>query len=302
MYHHYIKLFLPFVCLLITSSSIIGQQFYIDQDTNKHLLDKIQIEHLQEAPYQEWFDLEKQDISLDGIPISDFSNLKDVTVKVFMATWCGDTKRHLPEFIKVWQEAGLSEDQLEIIAVHRDGEEYKRSPSRYEANYNLHRVPTFVFEKEGEEIGRIVERPKNDMITDIRQISLGVPSKSRYEAVTMLNEYFKENDKDSLFANIRPLFRTLYRSVASSSELNTYGYVLKAAKKMKEAEFVFFLNTRFFQYNPNVYDSMGEYYMDNNQPEAAKVHFEKVLALKGEDERASEMLAAIEQQTSKEGE
>lgn len=300
MYHRYTHLINAFAFILITIGNVTGQQFYIDQDTNKHLLDKIEIAHLQEAPYQEWFDQDKQDISLDGMK-SDFSNLKDIKVKIFMATWCGDTKRHFPEFIKIWSEAGLSEDQLEIVAVHRDGEEYKRSPSRYEADYNLHRVPTFVFEKDGKEIGRIVERPKNDMITDVRQISLGVPSKSRYEAVTMLNDYFQENNADSLFANLGSVFRPLYRNVASSSELNTYGYVLKAANKMKEAEVAFYLNTRFFQYNPNVHDSMGEYYMDTDKPKAAKVHFEKVLKLKGEDERASEMLATIEKLASEEG-
>jgi len=115
--------------ILITLFALIvtqlkSQMSYQDEEGATHLLDKISLADLEIKPYDEWYisGITEFDPSIK-MDIHDL--LQDVTVKVFMATWCGDTKRHLPTFIKTWQVAGLSEDQLEIVAIHLEDGKYK---------------------------------------------------------------------------------------------------------------------------------------------------------------------------------
>jgi len=45
---------------------------------------------------------------------------------------------------------------------------------------------TLFFKRDGKEIARIVETPQNDLLTDIGQIALGLPSKPNYRAANYL--------------------------------------------------------------------------------------------------------------------
>jgi hypothetical protein len=46
----------------------------------------------------------------------------------------------------------------------------KKSPGGTEAQYHIERVPTFIFLKHGEEIGRIVENPQASLEGDMLSI------------------------------------------------------------------------------------------------------------------------------------
>lgn len=280
------------IILLILSTNLFTQGSYLDDEGNKHLLGSISLEQLESEDFKDWYVKGVQEYT-SNFDANVAANLSDVNVKIFMATWCGDTKRLLPEFIKTWTDAGLKESQLEVIALHREGKEYKRSPNRVEQDYDIHRVPTFVFERKGVEVGRIVERPINDLNTDLAQIALGYASKPRYQAVSILSNYFASQPIDSLYADFQPVLNKMYRNVSGPSELNTYGYVLMAAERYQEAEMAFKSNCRIFRYNPNLQDSLGELYVELEKYPEAKECFENVIKLKGSDERANEMLVMI---------
>ncbi len=280
--------------LLLSTFSIDAQQTYINKRGDTHLLGAIELSDLTKEPYADWYTKRFNDYNGE-LQSQAISNLKDVKVKVFLGTWCGDTKGLLPHFTKLWKDSGLSESQLELIALHNEDKEYKRSPSRIEAEYNIHRVPTFVFERDGKEIGRIVERPLNDLTTDINQIGQGIPSQSRYRAIALLHEYYLSQPEDSLFTNLNGAIRSIYRNVSGSGELNTYGYVLMTAERFKEAELAFYTNTILFPYDPNLYDSLGELYMEIEKYPEAKDCFEKVIDIKKEDVRATNMLSTIKE-------
>lgn len=83
------------------------------------------------------------------------------TVKIFMATWCPDSKREVPHFFKIVKETHLWPIlKIEMWAVDRK----KNSPNDIAKPYNIHYVPTFIFERNGKEIGRIVESPKSEYL------------------------------------------------------------------------------------------------------------------------------------------
>ena len=64
----------------------------------------------------------------------------------------------------------------------------------------------------------------------------------------------------------------------SEPELNRLGYQLLGERKYQAAVSVLKLNTESYPDSPNVYDSLAEAYLRNNQPELAVASYRKVLA------------------------
>ena len=65
--------------------------------------------------------------------------------------------------------------------------------------------------------------------------------------------------------------------------------------KMDEAIFIFSINVEQFPKSANVYDSLGEAYMNNNQTNLAIQNYEKSLKLNPENNNAVEMLKKLKQ-------
>jgi tetratricopeptide (TPR) repeat protein len=77
------------------------------------------------------------------------------------------------------------------------------------------------------------------------------------------------------------------------ANLNTSGYDLIAAKKVKDAIEVFKLNVKLNPNSSNVYDSLGEAYMlDGDKGEAIK-NYEKSISLNPQNENAKTALAKL---------
>jgi hypothetical protein len=89
-----------------------------------------------------------------------------VHVVVFLGTWCGDSKREVPRFLKIMDSAGISMDRITLHALDRK----KTSPDGAEVRYGVDRVPTFIFLKKEAEIGRVIETPKTTLEGDILTI------------------------------------------------------------------------------------------------------------------------------------
>ncbi|MBR9975819.1 MAG: thioredoxin family protein [Bacteroidetes bacterium] len=99
---------------------------------------------------------------LDPIP----EHMNDVEIVCFLGTWCSDSKRDVPRMIRIFQTKNLAPEKLRLIGLDRA----KRSPEGEEARYDIERVPTFIFLRDGEEIGRIVEAP----LASIEKDMLGI--------------------------------------------------------------------------------------------------------------------------------
>ena len=96
----------------------------------------------------------------------------------------------MPQFVKLWDELGLKRSQLRLIGLYNDDERYKTSPNGEEKGKQIHRVPVFIFKSNNVEYARIVESPKNDLVTDVAQIALGFPSAPNYEGANYLFKVF----------------------------------------------------------------------------------------------------------------
>lgn len=98
----------------------------------------------------------------------------DTTITVALATWCSDSKQHVPRLLRALDAAGNRRLHIKLIGIARKLSEPVDAIKRF----NIVRVPTVVVERDGVEIGRIVENPKaKTMEEDLAAILNGAANK-----------------------------------------------------------------------------------------------------------------------------
>jgi tetratricopeptide (TPR) repeat protein len=288
-----------FFLFVLGSFPAFAQQTYTTDEDDTHYCGGFTLEQFRNGDFSDWFSQDDPDFVLPPASPEWAKKLKGTTVDIYIGTWCGDSKLWVPRFVKYWTAAGLSEDQLNFVALYNGTEKYKQGPSGEEKGKRIHRVPTFIFNRDGEEFSRIVEYPVTDLETDLAQIALGHPTRPSYPAANYLWNLLETQPIDSIYANGRAHSLKVYRLVGSSSELNTLGYVLLRAGEIDKAKTVFHFNTIVHRYNPNVYDSYGEVLAEVGENEQALKAYEKALAINPELESA---IAQVEKLKKKIGE
>ncbi|WGK65190.1 thioredoxin family protein [Croceiramulus getboli] len=132
---------------------------------------------LEQAPYNSWFTENYEDYELDQELLPDLEQaLQGVEITLFMGTWCSDSQREVPRFYKILDAANYDADQIRLITVTEE----KDTPAGYEDGLNITNVPTMIFTKEGEELGRIVEYPVESLEKDMLKILTGAPYEHAY--------------------------------------------------------------------------------------------------------------------------
>ena len=286
------------VLLIGLSMSLNAQnlnQRYIDTKEKVQLIGKCERKALQEAPFKEWYDKNYNGYEVDKTTLRKCKNkLKNVQIEIFMATWCGDSKREVPRFYKVLDELGIKESQITLINVFGSDSLYKQSSTHEEVGKLIHRVPTFILYKKGEEIGRIVETPVTSFEMDLAQIANGMPPAPTYKIVATVDNYLNEETITTDRKVLLEFGRKIYKQAKSKSALNTYAYVLIEAGETDKALAVFTLNTILFSKEPNTWDSLADAYEMSNQKEKALKTYKYVLELNPNAEHAKERIAALE--------
>ena len=263
-------------------------------DNKQKLIGPINKEGLNASPFNEWFVPNYDNYVLNKKVVSKLKDsLSQYTIKVFLGTWCGDSKKEVPRFYSILEAAKFPESQLEVIALDRTPEAYKQAPNHEEKGLNIHRVPTFIFYKNGQEVNRIVEHPVETLERDMLNIVTENKYRPNYIAANYVYALLMSKSIDSLKLEEQTLVPRLSEFVKGSRELNTLGYVNLRAKNYDKALYIFDLNTKIFPYKDNVYDSLGEAYFEMENYTNALKNYYKVLSLKPDDENAIEMIEKI---------
>jgi thiol-disulfide isomerase/thioredoxin len=135
-------------------------------------------ESFNQAPYGIWFTENFDTYKPDEAIVSSLEKaLKDITIKGFMGTWCGDSKRETPNFYKILELANFNFKNLELVTVNRS----KKTPDNLQNGFDIKKVPTFIFYKKGEEIGRYVEFARETLEEDVLKIVSGEAYKHSYD-------------------------------------------------------------------------------------------------------------------------
>jgi thiol-disulfide isomerase/thioredoxin len=93
-------------------------------------------------------------------------SITGIEIEVYLATWCGDSHDHVPTFTAVLDEVKRVA-RVEPKSVKYYGLSKKKTYDGYTNPRSIDRLPTFVFFRNGKEIGRIIETPKKSILEDV---------------------------------------------------------------------------------------------------------------------------------------
>ena len=103
-----------------------------------------------------WFS-KQYDAYLPDKKVLDKAKLQRVSIKVFMGTWCHDSRREVPRFYKILDQLNFDYDNFEIIGLTKD----KKGRFRDYSDFRITNTPTFIFYRGDIEVGRIIESRKD---------------------------------------------------------------------------------------------------------------------------------------------
>jgi thiol-disulfide isomerase/thioredoxin len=122
---------------------------------------------LNDVGFGEYMTEEYENYNADPDIIKQIGNhITNLDIVIVLGTWCHDSKEQVPRFYRVLDDAGFPDDPITLIAV--DG---KKTGGKLDISHlGIELVPTFIFYRKGEEIGRIVETPEVSLEADMLSI------------------------------------------------------------------------------------------------------------------------------------
>ncbi len=142
----------------------------MEHDTHKDHIDNIFVGVISEAILEKeypWYTKEYDSYTVDSVLLNELkAHIAEVSISIYMATWCPDCHREIPRFYKIINQAHIDESRIVNAAMDLN----KRTPENYEEGMNVTAVPTFIFFKHGEELGRIIEKPEVSLEHDMLKI------------------------------------------------------------------------------------------------------------------------------------
>ncbi len=157
---------------LLVTLSLFGcnpQQKLINATTNTdgNLVGIAEKATFENEPFNTWFTPNYEEYIPETDVVHQLTPLfKDIKIKAVMGTWCGDSRRETPHFYKILDAVNFNYNNLEMITVDRS----KSTPNNEQEGLDIERVPTFIFYKEGKEINRFVEYPRETLEKDFLKI------------------------------------------------------------------------------------------------------------------------------------
>jgi thiol-disulfide isomerase/thioredoxin len=132
------------------------------------LLGYFKPERLYQVPYSEWFIKGYDEYKFDPDIVNTLKTTisQDITIKIVMGTWCPDSRREVPRFMRILNAIDFPVDRVQFIGV----DNAKKSPVENYESLDIIRVPTFIIYKNNIEKGRIIENPTTSLEQDMVNI------------------------------------------------------------------------------------------------------------------------------------
>lgn len=149
-----------FVCLVSGCAGTVGTK---NEMIEVGWLDRSVLDKPEQHQFKERYDTVAIDQDLVELVRSVNSG---VDFLVFYGTWCGDSRRELPHFLKIADRCGIEPSRIRFYGLDRS----KKSSDGLTDQYQIEKVPTFIFLKNGTEVGRITEKPQGTLEADMLAI------------------------------------------------------------------------------------------------------------------------------------
>jgi thiol-disulfide isomerase/thioredoxin len=137
-------------------------------DQSTWLLGYVNPALMRNPPHSEWFIRGYDDYQFNQDIVNTLTELNkdELSIKVVFGTWCPDSRREVPRFMRILDSWRFPVDKVTFIGV----DNAKHSPVRGYDSLNIERVPTFIIYKNNNEAGRIIENPVTSLEQDILNI------------------------------------------------------------------------------------------------------------------------------------
>tara|TARA_B100000795_G_C22789108_1_gene436055 strand:- start:1589 stop:2104 length:516 start_codon:yes stop_codon:yes gene_type:complete len=166
-------LFLFFLCLFSLAN---GQE---NEDINGNLIGYIGKSDFLKGKHKDWFLKNYEDYHPNQKIVQKIKkSIKNVSIKAFIGSWCHDSKRELPRFYKIMELTAFDfTNNFQMIGITIG----KKTPNNLQKGYAVKHTPTFIFYRDGKEIGRFVEYSKKTIEKDLLRILRGNNYKHPYQ-------------------------------------------------------------------------------------------------------------------------
>ena len=152
---------------------MLNQEMYDKQSKTKMLIGLSNRDRLKQDPFSWWFNKAYGAYVVNKEAVQGIKNdSENLSIKLFMGTWCRDSRREVPRIYRILDAAGFDESRLTLINVNRE----KNSPGEEDVGLNIHHVPTVILYNNGNEIGRIIESPVQLLEEDMAAIWKSPPN------------------------------------------------------------------------------------------------------------------------------
>ncbi len=253
-------------------------------------------------PFGKWFNTNYDSYHPNAATIGTLKkqSVEAISIKVFFGTWCGDSKREVPRFLKLLSVISFPEKKVHLIGVGNGDSLVKQSPGHEEAGLGIFRVPTFIIYKNGVEINRINEFPVFSLEKDFLAILTNQPYTSNYHSFATITRWLADGTFTDENIAAGSLAKQLRLLVSDENELNSLAYLLLKQEKKKEALKIFQINANIYPESSNVISSLGEGYYENSENKKAVAILERALALNKNPEEVKGILEILYKAKEKE--
>jgi len=119
-------------------------------------------------PHSAWYMKGFDEYQLNNEPLGKLLEIpiEGLTIKIVMGSWCPDSRREVPRFMRILDKWQFPIAKVIFIGV----DNAKLAPVGEYSGLSIERVPTFIIYKNNIEAGRIIENPKTSLEQDIVNI------------------------------------------------------------------------------------------------------------------------------------
>jgi thiol-disulfide isomerase/thioredoxin len=146
--------------------NVPGKENYSDPKT--WLIGYFDQQRLLQEPYSAWYlhGYEDYQFNTEALNLLMDKNKAGITIKIVMGTWCSDSRREVPRFIRILDIWQFPLSDVTFIGV----DDAKLSPVSDYDKLKIGKVPTIIIYKNNIEAGRIIEIPATSLEQDMVNI------------------------------------------------------------------------------------------------------------------------------------
>jgi thiol-disulfide isomerase/thioredoxin len=157
------------ICLAsyLTQGQIFNKIVF-DEDAQQEILYGVcTIDGFMIDQFEPWYSLEFDEYIPNEQDVENISGLLEcVSIRIVFGSWCSDSQREVPRFLKIVSSIAIPFERLEIIGVNRKKMAVEAGIIEGYVDF----VPTFIIFLNGKEIGRIIETPNQTLERDFLEI------------------------------------------------------------------------------------------------------------------------------------